>query len=136
MAETTKAQVNNENQYGSTWLHQEDFRPPPYSGLTSQSLVQYQAGTQIIYVHAVPPVSHVYKDYNGKLSVTFGVINILLVTIAIILNGFAFVRQAGRWSYDSIGNFMFFAYPSTYCGLFVGLSPSAIRHLLKQSPLL
>jgi len=118
----------------STRLHQENVRPPPYFGLTSQSPVQYQAGTQIIYIQTVPSVSHVYKDYNGKLSVKFGVINILLVTIAIILNGIAFARQLVR-EYDWIGNVVFLICPAVFCGLFVGLFPSAIHPLLKQCPL-
>ncbi|KAK2141318.1 hypothetical protein LSH36_1121g00049 [Paralvinella palmiformis] len=37
----------------STRFHQENVRPPPYSGLTSQSPVQHQAGTQIIYIQTV-----------------------------------------------------------------------------------
>ena len=55
---------------------------------------------------------------------TFGVISILLITIVIILNGFALDRQIGR-DYDWIGKIII---------SYVGLFPSAISSLIKTMP--
>ncbi|KAK2139962.1 hypothetical protein LSH36_1538g00001 [Paralvinella palmiformis] len=98
-----------------------------------QRTIQYQAAEPKSSKQSDFARSLVYQQYNGWLSMVLGIINILLVTLAIILNGVGFMRQNGREN-DFLGNVSFIMFPAAFCGFFIYLAAAlAIVSSIKKT---
>jgi len=109
-------------------VSRENSALPPVPVEKSDGTLQRRNGSQTVFERNLHPstiaaaVSEEYKCYNGRLSVTFGVINMLLVTTSIILS---FLKQNGAsiWVENVWpGTFLFIMYPALFCGIFVSIS--------------